>query len=249
MDEYNTKLTFKNTIRLFLGCGSNRYKADIGLSYRKTDEYHEYDLKRLRIEPQTITGISAGPRTVVEFFTDANLLKNKRTIVNESWTNERMQNFGCVEGQQISSITIRSFRIWSYEYYVATNGIRYCKDSGECENDEYCMCPGGEIQKNWCPKSGKRCMHMSRYMQSNPKRAHFDDIINVHCLLDKLKNYKYRSFNELHQMASDCLTRQDGQVLEGFGANTGAKFPMIHYVVIIFIFLALVILFSALSKH
>lgn len=192
----------KVTIRLYLGCGLLRHSVNIELNAFYVEEFYESRLLVSGVTPTEISGLLVGPRTVVELYSDSNLYERTGIIINKSHHNNKFHDLGCVLNENWQGY-LRSFRIWNYDYYIKVHSIRYCNSDIECNNDEYCLCPNGYQQPAWCPIQKRRCMHKSKYLQSNLPKVGKYDIIDTDCVNYRL-NRRYTSFNEIEKASSNC---------------------------------------------
>lgn len=225
----------KVTLKLHLGCNLSRYSAKFSLNTERLQTYNEEQLRELRLNPYEITGLTLGPRTVVEIFTGPKFSGIKKVIVNRSYSKNKTVNIGCIDNYIIFEGFIRSIKIWSYNYYYKVNTPKYCDKNSDCGFQEYCLCPDGQKQEEWCPIEKKRCMNMSHYLQSNLPEVREPDLIEVSCLQNELMNNKYLTFDEIKDKCNKCMRKRNVELVEGFGyGNNNIMYLII--VIIIFLF-------------
>ena len=243
MDAYNLPLEEKGAIRLFLGCCCTRHKVDFKLRLDKVVDYDEIGLNGMEIDTGFISGVSVGPRTTVELYSGPNLDGERTLVQNSSNTTQQMLDLGCSKNNDIWKGGIRSFRIWSYEYYQKMNGIRYCSSNNQCSSAEYCLCPTGQIQPEWCPKEKQRCLPISRYIQSGPPELTDYDAIHKQCINNKIANMKTNSINlnDIKNIANQCAY-DNKKYIEGFNSYNMMD-NTITCVILIIIVLLLIYLF------
>jgi hypothetical protein len=194
----------KRTIILYLGCGRRRHQIQIPLNSEYYDEWYEQRLRNWNVEPRDISEIEVGPRTVLELFSSAFMYGDRRVVKNPSFGNFLKYNLGCLEDHSIWKGDIRSFRLWDYDYYQKIHTVQSCTKHNQCKWNEYCLCPNGYARKEWCPKMGRFCLPMSRYLQSKPKDIDENDLVNVPCLNKKISGKNYRDFRNITREAEKC---------------------------------------------
>ncbi len=192
----------KVSIRLYLGCGLLRHSVDVQVNAFYVEDFYESRLLTSGITPTQISGFLVGPRTVVEFYSDGVLYEKDGIVINKSYCHNKFHDLGCTLDENWKGY-LRSFRIWNYDYYKKVHTVRYCRSDKECKSDEYCLCPNGYQQPAWCPIQKRRCMHKSKYLQSNYPRVDKYDLVDVDCLSHKLKN-KFLPFNEIAEASAKC---------------------------------------------
>ncbi|AYV82189.1 MAG: hypothetical protein Homavirus14_5 [Homavirus sp.] len=211
MDEYNLPLVEKGALRIFLGCCCTRNKADFKLELDHVVEYPENNLQHLEIDTGAISGVSVGPRTVAELYSGPNLDGVRKLLMNPSYTNEKQYQFGCTNNTVNLADAVRSFRVWSYHYYEKVNNYRYCSNDTDCGSKEYCLCPNGQQQESWCPNDKRRCLPVSKHIQTNEPVIHDYDTLNKQCLANQIANLQSSTnspdtinINDIKKMAHSC---------------------------------------------
>lgn len=224
-DKYDTPLIRKGTIRLFLGCCCARHKMDIDLKYDKVVEYYETDLQNMGVDTNVISAVSVGPMTAVELYDGPNLDGKRRLVVNPSENpREKKIEIGCITDHLIWEGAIRSFRIWDYEFYNKEQTPKYCNSDSECQSYEYCLCPGGQRQPEWCPIEKRRCSPVSNYIQSSYPSVTNSNLINKQCISERMRafdNNPYVSMEDIKNMSFYCLQDRTNKLVEGFSPATG----------------------------
>jgi hypothetical protein len=211
----------KRTITLHLGCGRRRYKFTIPLKSEYYDEWYEQRLKQWNIEPKDISAVEIGPRTVVELYSSAFFEGDRRIIKNPSFSEYNKYEIGCLEDHQIWHGNIRSFRLWDFDFYQKINSMQACTDNSECKENEYCLCPNGYARGEWCPKTGKFCFPVSRYLQSKHKNINGGDIVNLDCLSNKLGTKRYGEFSKIKRDSESCYGPGMVESMCSVGINQG----------------------------
>ena len=193
-------------IRIHIGCDEVRNFFTIKMKSDKVDFWNEYLLLRQTIDPENITGITVGPRTVLQVFSDPYFYRLRRTIKNPSYKQSVHINIGCFKEQQIWRGIVRSFKIWNYHYYDSLFGMRFCQKDSDCYNTEYCLCPGGQRKGEWCPITKKRCLHKSKYLHNKDKEIYPDDLVDMNCLMYHVKQYNkpYVNFRDVKRFCEKC---------------------------------------------
>jgi len=228
--EQNDSIT-NGSIVLQFGCNdsvkyinnTSRDKVKIFLQL-KDDKYKEFSedlLQKLAVTIQLVTGFVLGPLTVVELYNDPFLNDLADIIIND--TNDKLAIFdkkcNAAELQMNSSSRnkeefIRSIRLWDYDYYMNNHATRYCKTDFDCRLSEYCLCPNGNYNGNFCPHEKKRCMSMAEYNDQSERDLDNDDIINQKCLnsgINKYKKYwntKIIPYEDIKSISAYCSKRE-----------------------------------------
>lgn len=236
--------TPKNTIKLHLGCDKKMF-ININLNNKRVTSYFNHHIKQLAINSEDITAITVGPKTVLEAYGVNNLVGKKRLIINDTEDKEKILHIGCAENHPVSEGSVRSFIIWDYDYYFEVFGVRYCDKDSQCKDYEYCLCKGGQRDPNWCPRSKKRCLPVSRYIQSRHPYPKNYDYVNTDCLknnIDKEITPNFITFADLAKRSNSCSVTSyegDNRLLEGFSVNN-KKMKLWFILVIIFIILFII---------
>jgi len=199
-----------------------------------------------------ISGFTIGPRTVLELHSTPYLYGEKKIICNESYSEDKFVDIGCEPTKKEYCKwlnNILSFRIWDYNYWVMIMNPRYCNKDTDCNQDEYCLCPGGQEFGEWCPYSKKRCLHKSHYLQSKRKTLHISDLIDTSCLKTQIKdtNKRYLRASNIKGLSERCygpeLTYDDGIEIEGFSNDIISFYANYVGQILITIFIIFLILF------
>jgi hypothetical protein len=185
-----------------MGCGLLRHSVDIQLHTFYVEDFPQSRLLTSNITPSQVSGLLVGPRTVLEIFSDGVFYEREALITNKSYCYNKFHDLGCTLDQNWQGY-LGSFRLWNYDYYVKTHRIRYCNSDRCCKSDEYCLCPNGYQQPEWCPISKRRCMPKSKYLQSNYPTVDRYDLIDVDCMSRKT-NRSFMGFNDIVTAAAQC---------------------------------------------
>jgi len=200
----------KNTVQLHFGCGKDRNHKTLDLNGQKMAEWNEYDLHRLTLKTDLITKITLGPKTVVQIYSDPYLYRLRKRLMNGSSTKGKEFEIGCIEDHGTWAGILRSFRVWDYDYYMSLYGTRYCDTNDECRDGELCLCKGGEMNKDWCPVSKKRCKPKAHFLHNAEREVNKDDLVNIGCMMNQIRKHqrgdemKVLSFRDVTDIANQC---------------------------------------------
>ena len=175
----------KEYIVLYLGCKKQRL-VKIQL---ETNNYQDWDEARMLLEninPQTISKIKVGCKTVVELYEQPNLTGARLAVVNDMCDQDKIYEIGCIDNINKVKVTPRSFRVSTFDYYDRIHGIRYCDHHSQCTPNEYCMCQHGQTHPSWCQKSKRRCMAKGYFTYETPVPISTNDQIDQSCLYREL---------------------------------------------------------------
>ena len=194
----------RRSVKLYLGCGNNRYSVLLGVISGTVDEWCAKNLRQIGIPPEKITGMRVGPRTVMQIYNSPNLIGRHWYIINDRYDVDDFVNLEC--GNCNNCGKVGSFRIWTYEHYYQINNVRYCRTDCECADNEYCLCPNGSRHISNCPDSKKRCMHISKYRQTKEKDITGADLVDLNCLNKQIEGSRRGvvRFNDVKRMSENC---------------------------------------------
>jgi hypothetical protein len=213
----------------------------ISLETKNTDEWDETKIKSMLIKPETISSIIVGPKTVVEIFAGPNLDTQSYKIINDSKDQTKSYKFfDCPKDNNKWFVSLKSFKIWTYDYYDSIYGIRYCDSDKMCDENELCMCPSGKTDPLWCPQSKKRCMNEKYYYDPSGIPINNEDTINTQCLKNQLNDDKI-NFADLQTKFRPCMTDKL-KVIENFSTNSnyGSIINIVIYILIAIIIIMLI---------
>lgn len=197
----------KGSIRLFLGCDQTLSQVDIFLTEYGVDNWDFTRISNLAVVPKAITGVRLGPRTVVELFREDNFSGNKRVIENESFSDTKTVDIGCVQDDPFWLGAVRSFKLYDYAYWYSLHSIRYCDNDSNCQWNERCLCRNGCEDPAWCKESKKRCLPMARYLQCRPPSVAPLTMVKKSCLEEQLNDNKnsFVPFKDIKSMSNRCF--------------------------------------------
>lgn len=228
----------KEYIIIYTGCQEKQNPFKIAMETKSKDEWVENRIQALSIQPQQISSISVGPKTVLEFYSDPNLNGQKYRVINSSTDKMKVYNFGCFEDHQIWRGNVRSFIIMTYDYYNSVYGKRYCSSTNQCHQNEMCLCPGGQEHPSWCEKKKRRCMDQGYFVNEFPITLKKQDMVYTSCLEGKIKNFgsDKMTYSLLNEFARECAL--DKKKIEGFSyRDNDAWFASIMVVVVFLLIL------------
>lgn len=211
----------KYTYTLLLGCGSTRATLTLKQHQEKrVDLWYENKLRSLGVEPENITGIIVGQGLVVELFSDAHFNHLEKTIENNTNPEGHKYEVGCLDDHPIWRGIIRSIKVWDYDKYHE-NGrlVKYCTSHDECDDNELCLCPGGENQKEWCLNRRKRCLNKAMFFHNAKKTVWHPDEIDNDCVRNLLlkMGVRYPLYGYVKNIAHLCKKMPKScPVVEGF---------------------------------
>ena len=207
----------------------------ISLDTKNSDEWNEAKIKSMLIKPETISSIIIGPKTVVEIFGGPNLDTQSYKIINDSENQTKSYKFfDCPKDNNKWFVSLKSFKIWTYDYYDSIYGIRYCDSDKMCDENELCMCPSGKTNPLWCPQSKRRCMNEKYYYDPSEIPINNEDTINTQCLKNQLNDNDI-NFADLKTKFRPCMTDKL-KVIENFSVKYDPTYR------IIFLFLIVILL-------
>lgn len=246
-------------IIIHIGCNNDIDQKNIIINVLndKFGDWYDTTLRKNNIDPQYISGITIGPHTILETFHDSFMSLKNENIVNNS-DKEIYKDIGCKDNDAGMG-SVRSFRVWNYEYYRTLNGSRFCANNDECRLNELCLCPGGEVDKNYCIDEKQRCLPKSEYWHDKKKihTLNEDTKLNPICISNKLneisKNKNYINYSKLKEIFNSCVIpmsksnkdkkdelmrhyyyKYDKNMIEGFGGNKINKKKYIFYFILFF---------------
>lgn len=216
----------KHMIKLHFGCNKDRNTMTIHLSNGKYEEWNEYDMHRLTLRTSILTGFGLGPKTVLQTYSDPYLHRLKKLVINDSETETRHWDVGCVEDHGLWDGTVRSFRVWDYHYYDSIYGVRYCNEDNECNENEYCLCLGGQKNPEFCKEQRKRCMPKSHYLHNAERAINIDDLVDMDCMSKEIVQHKQKegknliAFRHMKKMAERCsISGKLGKFTKGYSLH------------------------------
>lgn len=229
-------------IIIYKGCDEKKTPFKIDLETKIIDYWPENRIKSMTFGPENINLVLVGPRTIFEYYESPHFTGQKNRVINASSDKIKLLRVGCLEDHSVFRGKIRSFIIWSYDYYESVYGIRYCKDNSDCRSTEFCMCKNGETNPGWCPVSKQRCMAKGYFYHDGPVPVFDRDLINNKNLAEELiKKNEIIKFGDIREAASKELIDK----VEGFYYHVEkAKYPLtpIAIVITLLIFIPIFIL-------
>lgn len=225
-------------------CNSNIQPMKISLDTKKIDEWDLSKIKSYQIDPTTISSITVGPRTVLEFFYGDIFTGQSHKVINDSQDKVRIYTFfECPKSNTQWSVSMNSFKIWSFDYYDSIFGIRYCDSDKNCDEYELCMCDSGKVNPLWCPISKRRCKNVRNLYDYSKIPINDEDIIDVSCMGLTGGNI---TFGELKDKVRPCMktklkTIEDIEMFDG-----GMVLPCVselYFYIFVVIFVSLFVIF------
>lgn len=207
----------KEYIIIYIGCGAVQKEFKIQLELKQVDEWNEKRINAMSLVPEPLSGVLVGPRTVVQIFSTGDLIGLKNTFVNDSSTETKMYNIGCLDNPSLWRGTIRSFVVMTYDHYNSIYGIKYCDSHTQCDSTEYCLCPHGQEHPSWCPNSKRRCLNRGYFVNEMPFELLSTDNVDVNCMNEQMRKYGGNlSDGTLNEFAIKCALEKR-KTIEGFG--------------------------------
>jgi hypothetical protein len=210
------------TFTLLVGCGDSRSTITIK-NQDDIELWNEHKIRQtLSIDPEDVTGILIGKGLVIELFSDAYFSQLENVLENNTEPKGHKYEIGCILDHQSYKGSIRSFKVWMADEYH-TNGrlVKYCDKNDECSENEFCLCPGGEKKKEWCPDKRKRCLNKRLFFHDAKRTTWNPDLINSECMLNLIDthNNPWPEYRELKNMAKLCQ-QNPRKPIEGFGEQS-----------------------------
>lgn len=208
----------KEYIIIYKDCYSKDEGTKISLGTKAIDYWPESKIESMQSEPVHITAIAVGPKTVLEFYNYPNFVGQKYSVINNADTGVRLYKFGCVEDHHLWRGHLRSFIIYTWDYYNSIHGIKYCDSDNDCKNYEKCLCPKGQEHPSWCQKGKRRCMNKGYFTYEFPVRVHDNDVLDTKCVNEQLLKVGGRS-NISDALYNDLIRRcvpEKLKQIEGF---------------------------------
>ena len=232
----------RKTYTLLLGCGRTRRRLTLKQHQeRKVDLWYENKIKAMTIEPEDITGIILGQGLVIELYADAHFNVLVRTVENNTNPRGTKYEVGCFDDHPVRKGTIRSFKVWDYDkYHESGRLVRYCENHNECDEDEMCLCPGGENQKEWCLNRRKRCLKKQMYFHNAKKTIWNPDEVDGECVQELISKMgeDYPLYGYVKNIAHLCK-RMPEPCVEGFD---GKAYMNYRFTIIVFVLIVLSVL-------
>lgn len=207
--KYNNESTRTRT-KIFLQLKDYNYK-----------EYSEDALQQIATTIQLVTGFILGPMTVVELYEDPFLHDLVEVIINDTTDYVAVYVQECTSDELQIDHTfrkkgeyIRSICLWNYEYYVNNRMTRYCETDFDCGLSEYCLCPNGAYNGNYCPEQKKRCLPKAEYSDEYDKINEKGDVVNIPCMDNyinehkKMTSDKHITFGDIDRISSYCSKKE-----------------------------------------
>jgi len=219
---------------LYIGCNEDKYPIRIDLDTKVMDNWSESKImEKLNIDPKTVSQVLVGPKTVFEHYIQPFFTGDKNRVINQSPSDVRLYTFGCFHNHEIWRGGLRSFKLWSFDYFMSVNGNRYCDNDRQCRDNEMCLCPSGNQHPSHCPKTKRRCMHSSYFTTEGPIRINDTDFVDQICFQNELKtNDSKINFGLIQGAARKCIRNKP---IEGFSQINQMGIVLIIIVCIIFI--------------
>lgn len=158
----------------------------ISLTTKSKDEWDLSRIQAQQINPNNISKVVVGPKTVFECYEDPNFGSTVFRVINDTADKVKVHDFGC-ETATMWKGTFKSFIIMTYDYYDKIHGIRYCDNRSQCNTDEWCLCPDGREHPSWCTKEKRRCMNWNYFINEAPISLINNDNIYTDCLAEQMK--------------------------------------------------------------
>jgi hypothetical protein len=199
----------RGTFTLLLGCGDMRSTLTLKNS-GGVDLWYENKIKQLTVNPVDITGIIVGPGLVIEIFSDAHFSHLENTLENITNPKGHKYEVGCHDDHPIFKGIIRSFKVWDYDkYHTNARLVKYCDRDDECDDNEMCLCPGGEKLKEWCPVKRKRCLNKGLYFHSARRTTWDPDLINSDCMMRLIDEYNlsWPQYGQMKNLMKICQNK------------------------------------------
>ncbi len=212
----------------------------IPLNTNNIDNWDERKIKSMLIDPATISSIIVGPKTVLEFFAGPNFDMQSYKVINDSKDKTKSYTFyECPKDNTKWSVSLNSFKIWTFDYYDSIYGIRYCDSNQTCDENELCMCQTGKTNELWCPISKKRCMNAKYFYDSSEIPINNEDTIKTQCLKDQL-NTSNLNFADLQTAFRPCMTDKI-KTIENFSVATHNPYVLTTIFIVIIVLMILFI--------
>lgn len=225
-------------------CNNNIEPMKVSLETKKIDEWDLVKIRSYLIDPTSISSITVGPKTVLEFFYGPSFTGQSHKVINDSPDKVRIYKFfDCPKGNKWS-VSLNSFKIWSFDYYDSIFGIRYCDSDKQCDENELCMCESGKANPLWCPKSKRRCMNEKYLYDYSQIPINDEDIINTECLTKQLTN-KNLSFEDLKKNFRPCMENKL-KYIENF--SDAECLPVYKLYAYIFLIILIIIIIMFVTK-
>lgn len=224
-------------IIIYKNCDIKNSGYKISLQDR-IDYWSQDKINSISSTPFKITSISIGPKTVLEYYFQPNFIGNKYSIINSTNNQIRNLSFTC------DSDNIKSFIIYSYDYYESLYKIKYCSSDNDCKVNEMCLCKKGQSHPSWCPKSKRRCMSSGYFTYEYPLNINnYKDKLDINCINEESKKLDGQTIVS-NALINDLIRRcakEKLDTIEGFSyyAKNDAWFALI-LIILIFIFLIII---------
>lgn len=232
---------------IILSYGNCKIKPmTISLDTKKIDEWNLEKIKSYQIDPDTISSIVVGPRTVFEFFYGPSFTGQSYKVINDSKDKVRVYKFfDCPKNPNKWTVSLNSFKIWTFDYYDSIFGIRYCDSDKNCDENELCMCDTGKVNPLWCPISKRRCMNEKYLYDYSPIPINDEDMVKTNCLTTQL-NSENISFEELKNKFRPCM-KNKLKTIENFSDKLYPKVDELYAYIIFIITITFIIII--VTKH
>lgn len=199
-------------------CNNAIQPKKIALNTNNIDEWDLKKIKSYQIDPTSISSITVGPRTVLQFFYGDSFTGQSHTVINEKKDEVRVYTFfDCPKTGNKWAVSLNSFKIWTFDHYDSIYGTRFCDSDKNCDANELCMCDTGKVNPLWCPQSKKRCMNEKYYYDKSEIPINDEDIIKTNCLVNQL-TMENISFDELKRKFRPCMVNKL-KTIEKFSGN------------------------------
>jgi len=243
-------------IILYNGCDSQKIPHRISLETKIIDYWAENKINANQISTEDISEVTVGPRTVFEYYESPHFTGQKNRVINASKDKIKQLNVGCLEDHFVFKGKVRSFIIWSYDYYMSLYGTRYCNDDSECQDREMCLCQFGQADPMWCRHTKKRCMASDKFLNEAPVPIRDNDYVDCNGLLKDLSTCKNAIlFGELRKLSIKNMKRDpeefDGSIgtyYEGFEGFQGVSEEQSNYMIITLIMIVILMFVIYLAK-
>jgi len=180
----------------------------IALNLKILDYWTEDRLMKNLIDPAKISHVVVGPRTVFQMFESPNFTGNQFKVTNINRDKTMIYRFTDPLDKQLWRSTMKSFIVWTYDYWKSINCIRYCESDNQCGKNEMCLCKNGQSHPSWCPVSKRRCKHAWHFVHESPIPIKRLDQMNIACVEKELHKAKVGDSTELSRSLLIDLARR-----------------------------------------
>lgn len=188
--------------------GQKQTRKEIALKTKILDYWTEDRIKLDQVDPAMINSVVVGPRTVFQMFENPDFTGNEYKVTNSSNNKTMIYRFTSPQNKKLWRSTMRSFIVWTYDYWKSINCIRYCETDNQCGKNEMCLCKNGQSHPSWCPVGKRRCMHQWHFMHESPIPIEKLDQMDVKCIEKELQKAKVGNSSQLSRALLIDLSRR-----------------------------------------